>query len=141
VPLWWRDLPYDLCFEDEEAGLAALRRLEALEGTPGAWAALTRARRGHKDAVERALEVFISDVFGMAGELNRNLQRRLLVLFSNSARASGLAQPDLRRNRRGAASGANRELFDSLHQWWRENREQIELRDPWLPDLAGQKID
>src|SRR5262249_18383913 len=46
-----------LCFEDVEAGTAALRRMTAVEGDPGAWAALTLARRGHKDAVPRALEV------------------------------------------------------------------------------------
>ena len=47
-----------LCFEDADAGTAALKRMTEVDGDPGAWAALTLARRGHKDAVPRALEVF-----------------------------------------------------------------------------------
>ncbi len=47
-----------LCFEDPVAGTAALKRMTSIDGDAGVWAALTLARRGHKDAVPRALEVF-----------------------------------------------------------------------------------
>ena len=47
-----------ICFEDIDAGTVALKRMTAVDGDPGAWAALTLARRGHKDAMPRALQVF-----------------------------------------------------------------------------------
>ncbi len=53
-----------LCFEDAIAGTAALKRMTAADGDPGVWAALTLARRGDKDAVPRALEVFRSPAPG-----------------------------------------------------------------------------
>src|SRR5262249_42599335 len=47
-----------LCFENEAKGVAALKKMTKLEGDPGGWAALTLARRGHKDAVPRAIALF-----------------------------------------------------------------------------------
>lgn len=46
-----------LCFEDRELGMRELEKLLALEGDPGAWAALALARRGRKSAVPHALQV------------------------------------------------------------------------------------
>src|SRR5262249_17031750 len=42
-----------LCYEDEAAGVAELRKLLALPEEAGGWAALTLARRGFKDAMPR----------------------------------------------------------------------------------------
>jgi hypothetical protein len=129
-----------LCFEDAQAGTAALERLTALDGDPGTWAALTLARRGHKDALRRALDVF-KDLApadrqphgSMADVPHRNLQKRVLVLLSNSARAGGVPQP--------APPGQPPSSFDALVTWWQNNREKLVLNDPWLPILEKQKID
>src|SRR5262249_40219233 len=47
-----------LCYDDADRGMKELKKLTALEGDPGTWAALTLARRGDKDAVPRALDAF-----------------------------------------------------------------------------------
>ena len=82
-----------LCFDDTEAGTAALKRMTKVNDDAGAWAALTLASRGHKDAVPRALEALREprsadprSLGGMADVPHRNLQKRI-VLLSNSARA------------------------------------------------------
>jgi hypothetical protein len=129
-----------LCFEDSEAGTAALKRMTAVDGDAGAWAALTLARRGHKDAVPRALEVFRDlppadrhSVGSMADVPHRNLQKRVLVLLSNSARAGGAPQP--------APPGQPASSFDSLLNWWKEHGDKLVLNDPWLAILEKQKVD
>jgi hypothetical protein len=129
-----------LCFEDVDAGTAALKRATAVDGDPGAWAALTLARRGHKDAVPRALEVFRDlapvereQTGGMAEVPHRNLQKRVLVLLSNSARASGAAQP--------VTPGQPSSSFDSLLGWWKKHGDTLVLNDPWLGILEQQKVD
>ena len=128
-----------LCFEDAEAGTAALKRMTAVDGDAGAWAALTLARRGHKDAVPRALEVFRDlapadrhSLGTMADVPHRNLQKRVLVLLSNSARAGGAPQP---------APGQPASSFDSLLNWWKKHRDKLVLNDPWLGILEKQKVD
>ncbi len=128
-----------LCFEDVEAGTAALKRTTAVDGDPGAWAALTLARRGHKDAVPRALEVFRDlaqaerEAVGMAEVPHRNLQKRVLVFLSNSAQASGVPQP--------TPPGQPPSSFDSLLAWWKEHGQRLVLNDPWLGILEQQKVD
>jgi hypothetical protein len=129
-----------LCFEDVAAGTAALKWMTAVDGDPGAWAGLTLARRGHKDAVVRALEVF-RDVAApdqhsagsMAEVPHRNLQKRVLVLLSNSARAGGTPQP--------VTPGQPAGSFDSLLAWWKEHGDKLVLNDPWLRILEKQKVD
>jgi hypothetical protein len=130
-----------LCFEDLEAGTAALKRTTALEGDPGSWAALTRARRGHKDAVPRALEVFRElapaerefEGVSMAAVPHHNLQKRVLVLLSNSARASGVPQP--------VPPGQSTSSWNSLLAWWKKHGDSLVLHDPWLGILEQQKVD
>ena len=114
--------------------------MTAVDGDPGVWAALTLARRGHKDAVPRALEVFRRPVPGarssqapMATVPHRNLQKRVLVLLSNSAHASGAPRPEKTMN---AANS-----FESLLTWWKTHGDKLVLDDPWLPILEKQKID
>jgi hypothetical protein len=128
-----------LCFEDFDAGTAALKRTTTADGDPGAWAALTLARRGHKDAVPRALEVFRDlapagqEGVGMEEVPHRNLQKRVLVLLSNSARASGVPQP--------APPGQPASSFDSLLAWWKKHGDRLVVKDPWLGILEQQKVD
>lgn len=131
-----------LCFDDEAAGARALRKLTTLSGDAGVWAALTLARRGHKDAVPRALEVFRvrplspeeeASRTGMSEVPHRNLQDRLLVLLSNSARASRVPQPPLPKE--------DSRRFDALSAWWKSHADRITVHDPWLEILIPQKVD
>jgi hypothetical protein len=133
-----------LCFEDEGEGKAELQNLTELEGDPGAWAALTLAGRGRKEAVPRALEVFRNrnlsrdeetEQSGMDVVPHRNLQKRVLVLLSNSAWRSGVVQPPaVNLGEEGAA-------FDPLAGWWKAHAEKLEMYDPWRAILDKQKVD
>jgi hypothetical protein len=58
---------------------------------------------------------------------------RLLVLLSNSARASGAPQP--------AAPGQLVPSFDSLLAWWKKHGDKLVVIDPWLRILEKQKVD
>lgn len=129
-----------LGYEDPAAGVAALRRFTALEGDPGAWAALTLARRGHRDAVPRALEVFRElpperreAQAGMAGVPHRNLQKRVIELLSNAARAGGVPPP--------VVPEAEGRRFDALVGWWKEHGGRAVVADPWFATLERQKVD
>jgi hypothetical protein len=128
-------------FENESWGITNLNKLMSLEGDAGVWAALNLARRGDKAAIPRAMEVFATrDDYGMSGVPHRNLQKRLMVLLSNSAKASGLAQPDP-----PAVSTEKPESYKGLYrfytQWWEANKEKMTLSDPWLPILKQKKVD
>lgn len=127
-----------LCFENADAGTAELKKLLALEGDPGVWAALTLARRGHKDAVPRALEVFRasgdqSESAGMAVVSHHNLQKRLLVLFSNAAREGNVPQPRLPRD--------ETQQMKYIADWWTQYGDKLKLQDPWSAILEKQKVD
>jgi len=134
-----------LCFEDEKAGMLALAGLKDLPGDPGVWAALNLCRRGDLGAVERMLEVFAKagETGSMADVPHRNLQKRVQVLLSNSARASGLEQPqttDLEWEQAGDRV-AERASDSSYLIWFRANRDKLKLTDPWLEQLRRQKVD
>ena len=128
-----------LGFEDADAGTAALKKLTALDGDPGVWAALTLARRGHKGAVPRALDVFRvrpgdrEARGGMAEVPRRNLRKRVLVLLSNSAKAGGVPQP--------ALPEAEERQWEYLAGWWKDHGGKVALGDPWLKILEKQKVD
>lgn len=129
-----------LCFEDLDAGTAALKKLVALDGDPGAGAALTLARRGDREAVPRALRVYRdpppgppAERTGMSGVPHGNLQTRVLVLLSNAAQAGGAAKPALPK--------AEGEQYEYLAGWWKEHAAKAVLRDPWLKALEKQKVD
>lgn len=103
-------------------------------------AARTLARRGDKDAVPRALEVSRDpapagreSMPGMAEVAHRNLQKRVLVLLSNSAGSSGVPQP--------APPGEPPSSFDSFLAWWEKYGDTLALNDPWLVILEQQKVD
>ena len=134
-----------LCYEDEKAGMLALARLKDLPGDPGVWAALNLCRRGDLGAVERMLEVFAKagDPHSMADVPHRNLQKRVQVLLSNSARASGLEPPQTADLEWEQASNqvAERASDSSYVIWFRANRDRLKLTDPWLEQLRQQKVD
>jgi hypothetical protein len=69
----------------------------------------------------------------MDGVPHRNLQKRVLVLLSNSAHAGGVPQPSL------PEDDARR--LEYLARWWKAHGEKVVLRDPWLGVLEKQKID
>lgn len=128
-------------FEDEAWGQSELKRLQHLDGDPGVWAALNLARHGDKAALSRALKVFATrGEYGMVGVPHRNLQKRLMVLLSNSAKASGLPQP-----MPPPVHEEKEESFQELHKfyvgWWDLNRGRLIVRDPWLGMPASQKVD
>jgi hypothetical protein len=126
-----------LCFENEKLGKEELNRLTKLEGEAGAWAALTLARRGDKTAVPRLLEVFTGPltINNKQTLFERNLCQQALVLFSNSAQKSGIAQPP-------RASGWMEHTDPKeIRAWWKQSADRIILHDPWMEKLARQKID
>ena len=70
---------------------------------------------------------------GMAEVPHRNLQKRVLVLLSNSAQAGGVPQP--------APPGQPPSSFDTLLAWWKKHGDALALNDPWLGILERQKVD
>lgn len=138
-----------LFFENPKEGLAKLRELANLPGDPGVWAALNLARRGDKSVMPRALQIFASEgKSNMEGVPHRNLQKRLLVLLSNSARHSKVPRPlaDFEKSKPSDNEGENEvtrsaRQYEHLQKWWKQHQEKIELHDPWLPLLEKQKVD
>lgn len=132
-----------LAFEDEEEGSALLRELQELDGDAGGWAALNLARRGRKPAMLRALELFTSPgPSNMEGVPHKNLQRRLIVLLSNSAATSGAPEVENRleayeRNGDGNFS----EVARYYREYWDQHGDAITLADPWLEHCALRKVD
>jgi hypothetical protein len=138
-----------LAFENPSAGSEKLTGLMALPGDPGAWAALALARRGDKSAVPRLLRVL--ETAGQRGHMSgihhENLQLRTLLLLSNSAAVSGLAQPNppVSEPDYSADQAAYEKyvtsVFQFYQQWWNANQDRIKLNDPWLSILEQQKVD
>jgi hypothetical protein len=129
-----------LSFENEREGIRALQDLMDEPGDPGAWAALNLARRGDKKAASRALDAFLvlpePTVFD---RLHLNLQKRLLVLFSNSAARSGVPQPERWRFIRDQVDQLR--FHESLVKWWETYESKLVLWDPWFDTWMSQKIE
>ena len=136
-----------LCFEDEPRGLAELEKLAKLPGDPGAWAALTLARRGRSDAVDRCLALFAeAPEFGMEGLDHNNLQLRVLELLSNAAAQGGIPGPTAPtclpvKDKYGAGHPDPACVVLHYRDWWRGAHQRAVCKDPWLPVLAPQKVD
>ncbi|MGH7681353.1 MAG: hypothetical protein ACRENN_05135 [Candidatus Eiseniibacteriota bacterium] len=130
-----------LAYEDSVQGLEALRETTRLEGFPGFWARIVLASRGDADVIERALEVFSLSPTGNDGHHNAALQARLLVLLSNSARASGLEQPPTNYALFRPDDRGHEKAMKALRKWWERAAPRIHLKDPWLDQLANQKVD
>jgi hypothetical protein len=123
------------------AATAALRELAALPGDAGAWAALTLARRGERAAVPRAIEALNPVHTGNTLPL-AHLESRVMELLSNTAAAAGLAPPWTPVPHTGIARElATAEIYRSHLDWWRAHGDRATPTDPWLAELAGQKID
>jgi hypothetical protein len=131
--------------ELEKPGTAVgtLEEFSRLEGDPGAWAALERARRGDKSAVPRALEIFRTGSMPTSSERNhRNLQKRVLVLLSNSAKASSVDQPGrCCRQLFAGEPGPTPDVYEYYRRWWEKNESRMKLADPWFQDLQRAKAD
>lgn len=128
-----------LSFEDPESGMKALRHCATFSGDPGAWAALNLVRRGDKNSMLRALELFSGpyDTVTKHGMPHNNLRKRLAVLLSNSCKASKIPFPKAIQ-----WDVWNIEVdYPQLVIWWGKNHDQITLYDPWFEELAAQKID
>jgi len=113
-----------LCYEDERAGTAALRKLFPLEGDPGLWATLALLRRGYKEFMPRALRALDehNSLYTPTGNPRRNLLLRFELLLSNSAKTSKVPQPP-RRERFQAVDDMEKTLRtfrDSYESWWAE---------------------
>ena len=133
-----------LLFEDKSAGLEGLKRMSALPGDPGAWAALVLAERGDKEALPRALEMLsTTGELNMAGAPHRNLQKRLAVLLSNSAMASHIDQPPNLSEFDAETESAKHQMgvYEAYRNWWNSCQKKITLTDPWLETLDKQKVD
>ncbi len=134
-----------LCFDERNEGEKALRKMAMTEGDAGAWAALVLASRGDKSSMLRALEVMATpDDGGMRSTNHRNLQKRLRVLLSNVANASGVSQPPSPPKEYPDQSEIieiQKQWHEGLVSWWRENQEKIILVDPWAGILEEQRVD
>lgn len=123
-----------LSLDGDSQGLESLKKFKTLKKDPGIWASLTLARRGDKKALEYSLAAFSREKDGaMHGTLLSYLKLRILVLLSNSAAKSKIPQPP-----HGTYRKVNYKL---LKAWWRKHRDDIEIYDPWLPQLVEQKVD
>jgi hypothetical protein len=123
-----------LAFDDAEAGKSKLKEFSKLDGDPGAWAAVTLARRGDATALDRAMKVFDTEgKDNMEGVPHRNLQKQMLVLFSNSAAASGVPQPPVRESGKG--------VYEGIREWYKANGGKLKLVDRWAEELAKQRVD
>lgn len=112
---------------------AVLTQLSRLDGGPGAWAALTLARRGDRSAVPRLLEVFRAAPDGESGERARLLERAQ-VLLSNAAARAGVAQPP-------RFEEPSAEVYTAVRDWWSRHEPRLELHDPWAAELQAQHVD
>jgi len=121
---------YATLAEDPEAP-AVLQQLSRLDGGPGAWAALTLARRGDRSAVPRLLEVFRSAPDGESSRRARLLERAQ-VLLSNAAARAGVPQPP-------QFEEPAEEVYSAYRNWWSRYDTRLELHDPWAAEL--QRVD
>jgi hypothetical protein len=134
-----------LRFYERKEGEDALRKVAMIEGDPGAWAALVLASRGDKAAMMRALGVMSAPHEGTVLTGNRgNLQKRLRVLLSNAAAASGVPQPPSSPKEYPEwheRLAIQKQWHEALIKWWDQNQDKIILSDPWAKHLDEQKVD
>jgi len=133
-----------LCFEDRNAGMTALKTLSVLEGDAGVWAALTRARRGDRTAVPRALQVFATpaDTVSMRGNAHDILQARVMELLSNAAAQANIPLPTLPKLTGNESQQARTTTFYQCYlRWWKQHANRLAVSDPWMVYLEKQKID
>lgn len=141
-----------LCFEDEAAGVAELKKQTALPGLPGIWAAITLVRRGHSDAMPKAIEVYLEVRFPSRDEmLDDNLLRGYLRSSLSMVIVDSISE--LKLPNPGFPSGdippkldlgedePDNKKHDEILAWWKKHGEQVKLVDPWMKTLEKLKID
>lgn len=65
-----------------------------------------------------------------------------MVLLSNTAKASGLSQPQPPTPEwRPDDEEPDHAVYEYFLSWWEEYGTGAALHDPWLPILEGQKVD
>jgi hypothetical protein len=131
-----------LMLEGAPEGKTALEELKTFPGDAGAWAALTLARRGDKEAMAAALEVLREKApYTYDFHYHREFQKRVLELLSNAAAASGMQLPLDWNPDYVERDEDTRPIYDAYSVWWKANSDRIILRDPWLDVLAAKKVD
>ena len=134
-----------LRFDEQKEGEGALRKMAMIEGDAGAWAAIVLASRGDKAAMARAIDVMSSPHEGTVLTGPRgNLQKRLRVLLSNAAEASGVPPPPSSPKEYPEWSEhvlIQKQWHQALINWWNEYQGKIILSDPWTKHLDEQKVD
>lgn len=141
-----------LAYEDEAAGVRALKELTELPEGPGIWAALTLARRGHKDYMLqalRALEPILPrhpfDRSPKSAAKGPIFAERVLVLLDNSIAASGMPRSIIDEIQTFPTElefhEEDRFQIEQVLAWWADHEAEITLRDPWLSILSQQKVD
>jgi len=100
---------------------------------------LTLARRGEKNSLPRAIEAIrIAAVPQMAGVPHENIQKRVLVLVSNIARQNNIAAPTIK----WGYEPDNAAIYQELTTWLAKHEAEITtVEDPWIKELAQQRID
>jgi hypothetical protein len=136
-----------LCFEDKKAGLHELKKLFDMPGIPGDWAATVMIERGDKQAMQRALtmldpELHKDDNPYVYSALYRAMRNRLLVVLSNTAFHHQLTLPKMRvAQKEEEVAVVEAAYHQEMLGWWRQNRDKVELQNPWADVLESQKID
>ena len=101
-----------MCFENEKKGLGKLKKMRRRPG-------MTRVP--HKNMLNRA-EVLLSNSAGRS-----NIPLPPTVMQLPNSRAEDYARLE--------------KACGDLEQWWKKNKKQITLYDPWLETLKKQKVD
>ena len=138
-------------FEYEIRGIGLLEQFMNLEGDSGVWAALNLVRRGRKDAMPHALQVFDSPAREQMPTYLNTLQSRLLVLLSNSCKTSGISMPDVtygpgRRDEWPPVGSPLRGPFtqsvarQKTLAWWSEHQDRFTVHNPWFEILKEREI-
>jgi hypothetical protein len=92
--------------------------------------------------VPRALEAFRQGrSAGIDGRHHFDWQKRLLVLLSNSAKASSVPQPGRCCELMLEHAESPAAIWEYYRKWWDQNESKITLHDPWVRDLERARID
>ena len=121
-----------LAYEDEARGLAALKKLQAQPGGPGAWAALALARRGDRQALAVAVRLLEQKPDDWQDPIC-TLHKRIAVLLSNSAKAAGLPPPPFP----PGTDWEEPERVKPALEWWKQHAGALQPVDPWFAELKA----
>jgi hypothetical protein len=145
----WLNVPNDwvrvvgavyLAVWHDPRGVEALQKLALTTDRPGLLASLALARRGDRVAMDRVVQA-LGALDWINGEdvsyrlVDGAFQAEAKALLLNSAFASGIKiDPTL-------TSGSERLVSEKLKNFWKQHREVLRLRDPWLSELEARHVD